>query len=199
MSVPPEAKNMPPMWMGYVSVENVDDSVTAIKAAGGAVHLPAWEIAGVGRIAMVADPQGASFYVMTPIGAPGQSTAFAPGRPGHGGWHELHTTDWKAALEFYSTHLGWAKSEAMDMGPMGTYLLFNAGGEAIGGMMNSPNFPQPMWLYYFGVDDIDAARHRVLNAGGVIINGPNEVPGGSWVLQAQDPQGAMFALVGPAS
>jgi predicted enzyme related to lactoylglutathione lyase len=198
MAVPPEAKDMPPVWMGYVSVDNVDDRVTSIKAAGGAVHMPPWDIPGVGRIAMVADPQGASFYVMTPTGE-GQSTAFAPGRPGHGGWHELHTTDWQAALDFYSAQLGWAKTEAIDMGPMGTYLLFNAGGDAIGGMMNSPNLPRPRWLYYFGLDNIDTAKTRVVSAGGQVLNGPNEVPGGSWVLQAQDPQGAAFALVAPAA
>jgi predicted enzyme related to lactoylglutathione lyase len=85
----------------------------------------------------------------------------------------------------------------MDMGPMGTYLLFNAGGDAIGGMMNDPAFKRPMWLYYFNVDDIEAAQARVQAAGGSVLNGPHEVPGGSWVIQAQDPQGAKFALVGP--
>ena len=32
--------------------------------------------------------------------------------------------------------------------------------------------------------------------GGTILNGPMEVPGGAWIIQASDPQGAMFALVG---
>jgi len=198
MTIPADAAahGMRPTWLGYLNVSDVDASVAGIVAAGGASHMPAWDIPGVGRIAMVADPQGASFYVMAPIGE-GPSPSFMPGQPGHGGWHELHTTDWKAALDFYGQQFGWGKSDAVDMGPMGIYQLFNAGGEAIGGMMNSPAFPRPMWLYYFCVDDIHAAKARVEAAGGAILNGPHEVPSGDWIVQAQDPQGAMFALVGP--
>jgi predicted enzyme related to lactoylglutathione lyase len=190
------ANGMRPGWLGYLNVADVDQSVAAIVAAGGVSHMPAWDVPGVGRIAMVSDPQGAAFYVMAPIGE-GPSPSFMPGHPGHGGWHELHTSDWPAALAFYGAQFGWAQSDALDMGPMGTYLLFNAGGDAIGGMMNSPDFPRPSWLYYFTVDDIHAARARVEAAGGAVLNGPHEVPGGGWIVQARDPQGAMFALVGP--
>jgi predicted enzyme related to lactoylglutathione lyase len=187
---------MQPIWLGYVRVENVDQCVSQIVAAGGATRMPATEIQGVGRIAMVSDPQGAVFYVMSPIGE-GVSAAFAPGRPGHAGWHELHTSDWQAASAFYGALMGWGQSAKIDMGPFGTYLLFNAGGDAIGGMMNSPNYPRAMWLYYFNVDDINAAKIRVLTSGGMVLNGPQEVPSGQWIIQAQDPQGALFALVGP--
>ena len=199
MAIPADAaaNGMPPVWLGYVDVVDVDASVAGLRAAGGAVHLPPTDIPGVGRMAMVADPQGAMFYVMAPQGTE-PSRAFAPGEPGHGGWHELHTTDWEAALAFYGTRFGFAKSDAMDMGPMGTYLLFNTGGEAVGGMMNSPN-PRPGWLYYFNVVDIDAAKLRVEEAGGAVLQGPMQVPGGSWIIQARDPQNAMFALVGPRS
>lgn len=197
MAIPPAARadGMPPVWLGYVDVPDVDQSVGEIQSAGGSVQMPAWDVPGVGRMAMVADPQGAAFYVMTPIGE-GPSPSFAPGRPGHGGWNELHTTDWTTALEFYGGRLGWGASEAVDMGPMGTYQLFNAGGDAIGGMMNSAGFGRPMWLYYFNVDDIDAAVSRVQGAGGAVVNGPHQVPTGDWMIQARDPQGAMFALLG---
>ena len=102
-------QGMRPMWAGYLNVADVDESVAAIKAAGGAVHVPATDIPGVGRFAMVGDPQGAIFYVMTPIGET-PSPSFAPGRPGHGGWNELHTTDWRAAFDFYSAQFGLAQS-----------------------------------------------------------------------------------------
>jgi predicted enzyme related to lactoylglutathione lyase len=81
---------------------------------------------------------------------------------------------------------------------MGTYQLFAlaSGGEPIGGMMTKPpHVPAPFWTYYFQVDGIAAAVARINAAGGTIINGPMEVPGGSWIVQALDPQGAMFALV----
>ena len=82
------------------------------------------------------------------------------------------------------------------MGAMGTYLLFNTGGDAVGGMMNSPDNFRPLWLYYFNVENIDAAKDRVEASGGEVFQGPHQVPGGSWIIQARDPQGAMFALVG---
>ena len=195
-NAPPVPQGMPPIWLAYVKVADVNATLAAMTAAGGTVHMPAMDLPQVGRMALVADPQGAMIYVMTPEGE-GPSRAHLPGQPGHGGWHELHTTDWEAALAFYGTHLGWAKSDALDMGPMGKYLLFNAGGEAIGGMMNSPGFPRPTWLYYFNVDDIDAAKTRLEAAGGTVLMGPHEVPGGQWIIQAQDPQGAMFGLLAP--
>ena len=57
--------------------------------------------------------------------------------------------------------------------------------------------PVSHWLYYITVDAIDAAQGRVKSAGGTVINGPMEVPGGSWIINGLDPQGAMFALVAP--
>jgi hypothetical protein len=73
--------------------------------------------------------------------------------------------------------------------------LFHSGGEDLGGMMNSPNFPIPTWIYYFTVDDINAAKARVEAAGGQVLNGPHQVPGGRWMLQGLDPQGAVFGLL----
>jgi predicted enzyme related to lactoylglutathione lyase len=97
---------------------------------------------------------------------------------------------------FYSDLFGWTKADTVDMGPMGIYQLFAAGGDAIGGMMTkTPQSPAPFWLYYFNVDAIDAAVERITAAGGKVIQGPHEVPGGSWIVQALDPQGALFALV----
>ncbi|MGB8221403.1 MAG: VOC family protein [Polyangiales bacterium] len=199
MALPPGAAeaDMRPAWLGYLSVIDVDQSVASIVAAGGAEQMPAMDIASVGRIAMVADPQGASLYVMTPSGD-GPATSFAPGTPGHGGWHELHTNDWEAALSFYRAQFGCERVGSMDMGPMGAYLLFGLGtGDAVGGMFNDPDAQRPYWLYYFNVDNIEAASKRVTANGGASTMDPHEVPTGEWIVQARDPQGAMFALVGP--
>ena len=49
--------------------------------------------------------------------------------------------------------------------------------------------------FYFNVDSINAAIERVKAGGGKVINGPMQVPGGAWIIQGQDPQGAMFSLV----
>jgi uncharacterized protein len=187
---------MPPRWLGYVGTADVDGTVAAFLAAGGQVHRPAMDLPGVGRIALVADAQGAMLYLMQPFGE-GISTAFSAGKPGHAGWNELNTTDWEAAFALYAPLFGWEKSRAMDMGPMGTYQLFSAGGEEIGAMMNSPDAPRPHWLFYFNVAEIDAAKARLEAAGGRILMGPHPVPGDLWMIQALDPQGAAFAMVGP--
>ena len=129
----------------------------------------------------------------------------APLKPGHVqpaelstsgrvGWHELLAADWEQALAFYGKLFGSQKADA-DIGTMGTYQLFSAGGQTIGGMCTKPpEVPVPFWLYYFNVGDIDAAGKRVRAGRGQILNGPIEVPGGNWIVQCTDPQGAMFAL-----
>jgi predicted enzyme related to lactoylglutathione lyase len=188
---------MPPCWLGYVSVADVDEAVGKIVADGGSLKMPATDIPGVGRIALVNDPQGVAFYVMTPTGqGEGESESYAVGKIGHAGWNELHAAEGPAAMAFYSKHFGWEKTEEMDMGPMGKYLLFNTGsGEAVGGMMTKHSPAPPSWLFYFNVDDITTAAARVGDGGGTVVNGPHQVPGGLWIIQCTDPQGAMFALV----
>jgi hypothetical protein len=197
MPIPPEAAGMPPVWMGYIGVDDVDAYAAKVTAAGGAVMRPQEDIPnGIGRFSVVADPHGVSFVLFTPGG--GEPPTDAGNEPGRIGWHELHSGDWVSAWEFYSGLFGWTKSDAVDMGPMGTYQIFATGGNPVGGMMTKmPQSPMPFWLYYFNVDDIDAAVSRIRDGGGQIVNGPAEVPGGQWIVQAIDPQGAMFALVSP--
>ena len=192
MMAAPDA-GMPSAWTGYVNVADTDAEVAAFEAAGGKVCWPANTLDGVGRMAMVADPQGALIYVMTPAMG-GQSDAFS-NAGGHCGWNEYHARDWEAAFAFYAGRLGWEKDVAMDMGPMGTYQVFTADGVQTGGMMNNP-LPQPAWLFYFNTTDIDQASDRITGNGGVIQLPPMQVPGGRWALVARDPQGAMFGLLG---
>jgi uncharacterized protein len=189
------AMGVKPCWSGYVGVDDVDAYAERVKAAGGAVHRPGADIPGVGRFAVVADPHGALFILFKGNDQPDQ-TPPAPGTPGTVGWHELYAGDGASAFAFYAGLFGWTKGDALDMGPMGIYQLFATGGEPVGGMMTKmPEMPVPFWLYYFNVDAIDAALERVTQNGGKALMGPHQVPGGQWILQCMDPQGAMFALV----
>lgn len=199
MTLPDDAKarGVPPNWTGYVGVPDVDAMAVRVAAAGGSIHHPPADIPGVGRFAVVADPHGAVLCLFkgNMDQAPPQPPA---GTPGLIGWHELYADDLDAAWAFYGTLFGWTKAEAIDMGPgMGMYQLFAAGGPTpIGGMMKRPpQVPIACWLYYVNVDAIDAAMARVAEGGGKVINGPMQVPGGSWIAQCVDPQGAMFAMV----
>ena len=186
---------MPPSWLGYIQVDDIDATARAIIADGGGKYMDQ-TIPGIGRFATVSDPQRAGFYIMTPEGE-GASPAFQPGAPGHCSWNEYHGKDGEAALQFYQKHFGWDADGVHDMGPMGLYRLFKVGAVQTGGIMTDAEAPGAYWVYYFGVDDIDAAKQRVETAGGRVLQGPVEVPGGGWILNGQDPQGAVFALFGP--
>ena len=195
MPIPDAAKGSArPVWFSYILVDDVDQAAAAIEKAGGAIHRPAWDVPGVIRIALVADPQGAVFMVAKPY--PRQPrTELAPRTPGGIGWHELYTSDWQAAFAFYEQMFGWTKGDAIDMGAHGTYQLFATGEAPVGGMMNNPpQSPGAFWLLYFNVEAIEAATERVKAQGGTIVMGPHQVPGGDWIVQCVDPQGARFAL-----
>jgi predicted enzyme related to lactoylglutathione lyase len=185
-----------PSWIGYIAVDDVDAYTKLVKDKGGTIHREPADIPGVGRFAIVSDPQGVMFALFKGAGTP--PPAVAPGTPGHAGWHELHALNGEKAFEFYSGMFGWTKADAMPMGDTGVYQLFAVDGVPVGGMMTKmPQSPQPFWVYYFNVPEIQAAEARVKSGGGQIINGPMQVPGGSWIVQCLDPQGAMFALVAP--
>lgn len=197
MQTPPRAEGVPPVWMGYIFTPDVDAATDAVAAAGGSIHKPATDIPGVGRFSVVTDPHGAAFMLMTPQGeAPEEKPN--PASPGLIGWRELYAGDWQAAFDFYASQFGWSKADALDMGPMGTYQIFNAGPDQMGGMLTKPaEVPSPFWLFYINVPTLDAAVEKATARGAKLIMGPHEVPGGSFVAQLIDPQGAMFALAAP--
>ncbi|MEI9851300.1 MAG: VOC family protein [Sphingomonas sp.] len=185
----------PPGWFFYIGVDDVDAAAAKVAAAGGSVHWPPNDLPGVGRLAMVADPGGAIFYVMK--GASDQaSTAFKRMAPGHGEWNELSAADDQAALAFYGELFGWKKEGAMPMGEAGEYSFLAHDGGIIGAVMRAPPGEPPRWNHFFRTGQIDEARERVAAGGGAIRMEPMQVPGGDWVVYAADPQGAAFGLVG---
>jgi uncharacterized protein len=196
MELPADARKMgaTPRWMGYVGVDDVDAAAERIKRLGGAVYVPPTDT-NIGRISVVADPQSATFAFIKGLKPRRQQPADLS-KSGGVGWHELPAADWNKAFAFYSELFGWQKANA-DISPTETYQMFSAGGQTIGGMFNKrPWDPIPFWLFYFNVDDIDAAAERVKAGGGRIYDGPLELPGGSWIARCADPQGAAFALQG---
>ncbi len=200
MVTPPDAGGMPPFWMIYFAVDDADKAAADIKAAGGRIYREPADIPGTGRFAVAADPQGAAFGILQPEpmeGQEGAGNAFDQKKEGHGNWNELMTTDPAAGFGFYSGLFGWQKSQAVDMGEMGTYQVFSHDGTDVGGMMGLGNSPVPAWLPYFGTNGVEAAMERITRAGGKVAHGPMEVPGGAFIAVAQDPQGAWFAVVGP--
>jgi predicted enzyme related to lactoylglutathione lyase len=158
-----------------------------------------FDIPGIGRIAMVADPQGAPFYVMKPIPPANdpnaKSDVFSRSAVQRCGWNELSTTDEKAARQFYGDQFGWTSDNFMPMGEMGEYRFFDHNSDQIGAVFNTPD-GRPRWRFYFRVPSIAAAKEAIEKGGGSVATGPMQVPTGDWIVVGFDPQGAEFALVG---
>jgi len=203
MAIPADLRDhgMRPWWGGYIGSDDVDADVGRLTAVGASVKRAAEDIPGVGRFAVLADPGGAIFMLLRGSSPEGME-APPPMSVGHVGWHELASGDFDADLAFYTGQFGWAKGEAMDMGPMGSYQLLSqdrlTSFEGMtGAIMPKPEqAPMPNWLFYFAVGDIDVAHDRIVAGGGRVVTGPMQVPGGAWIVQATDPQGALFAVVG---
>lgn len=194
MTLPADAKAMgaPPNWLTYVGTPDVDATAQQAKSLGAKILREPSDIPKIGRWALIQDPQGAVFAAFTP--APSDTSA-AP--PSGFSWHELATTDQRAALAFYQQLFGWEATSSMDMGPgMGTYQMFGWGGQAAGGIFTKPaQMPgPPSWLPYIKVPDSKKTAASVKKQGGKVINGPMEVPGGDWIAQGMDLQGAVFAV-----
>jgi uncharacterized protein len=192
----PEGAPFPPMWTGYLYVDDVDATARRAAQLGGSVCKAPADIPTIGRFAVLADPHGAMFNVMKP-----ESNESRPkvdsAAPGRIGWHDLSAGDLATAWTFYEKLFGWTKSDALDMGGGAVYQMFKTGGEnAVGGMMTKrATTPMARWTFYFSTEAIDAAAARVTGAGGKILAGPHPVPGGQWIVDCADLQGAPFGLV----
>jgi len=183
----------PPHWTSYVLVADVDATLKKITSAGGKILQPAFDVPGIGRMSQVADPQGASFWVMAgeEEGAPD-----APATHGQFHWNELWARDADKVVPFYEKVLGY-KSKAMAM-PDGTYHVLEKGGLPRAGIMTAPPDAPSAWLPYVAVDDCDAAVERASKNGGSIQVPATDIPNIGRFAVFTDPNGATLAVIKPA-
>lgn len=189
-----------PAWVPYLHVRDVDAAVADIREDGGTLLMPKMTIPE-GSFAMVSDPMGTPFYVMSPVPPPGkpeaQSDVFSVTEAQHVRWNELASPDLDAAKAFYAEHFGFEFKNSMPMGAMGDYCFIDHHGQVLGAIMaQQPGQPQ-LWVPYIGVPSVLAAKAAIEANGGKVMNGPHEVPGGDWIVVATDPAGAVFGVVGP--
>jgi predicted enzyme related to lactoylglutathione lyase len=150
------------------------------------------DIPTVGRFAVVADPQGATFALFRSAdGSPDPADAFH--------WNELWAKDADAVLPFYTKSLGLKLGEPMPM-PTGTYHILTFDGAQVAGALTSPPKDKvpAMWLPYLKVDDVDAAVGRAKAKGGKVIAEVMEVPTVGRFGIVADRQGAVLGLIKPA-
>lgn len=196
MKLPEEGVRMgaTPRWLGYVAVDDMEATIAQIRPLGGAILVSPTD-SNIGRIAVVADPQGATFALVTGL-TYGQSQPGGTDEPGRVGWHELLAEDQRRVFPFYGELLGWQKPPG-GTDPASVYELFSVAGQTIGGMLTKlPSVPQACWLHYFNVDDVGVAARRVNAGRGRVLQGPIELPSDCWIVRCVDPQGALFTLQG---
>jgi uncharacterized protein len=187
-----------PTWLFYIGVDDVDATIEKAEAAGAKVLMKPFDIPNVGRIALIADPQGIPLYVMR--GASDESsTAYERAGMGKVSWNELITPDQAGANAFYAKVFGWTYPDKMAMPGMGDYVFVAVGGSTIGATMMQPPDSPAGWRFYFRAPDIEVAAEKVNKAGGKVHAGPMEVPGGERIIVASDVHGVMFGVVGPGN
>ena len=206
---PPEAADsgIPPMWNSYVNVDNVDKTIAKWTAAGGSVVMPAMDVMTSGRMAFVADPEGA-VVALWQAGDHVGGEAFNE----HGAltWNELNTRDAAAVREFYGAALGWEFEKfGGDDAPMEYWLIrvpAKVPGAPLqddqynGGVMTmDETWPADLpahWMVYFHVDDADAAVAKLSELGGSVSVPAFDSSAGRIAIVG-DSQGGTFSLISP--
>ncbi|OIJ68243.1 glyoxalase [Streptomyces mangrovisoli] len=185
---------MPPaVWTTYLATESVDDTLGKAGDVGGKVVMPGMDVMDLGRMAVVADPQGAVFGLWEAKSFPGAGTVNE-----HGAliWSELSTSDPEAAGRFYAATLPMNPVPSAMEGAEG-YTEFQVGDRAVGGMMNLDQAPPgtpPHWMVYFAVDDVDSVVAAAARAGATVLAPPFDMVAGRMAVLA-DPQGAVFSVI----
>ena len=188
----PAQGGAPPHWLAHVLVDDVDAALGRVEGAGGQVVAPAMDIPEVGRMAVIADPQGAIVSLFASAGDP-------PTSQGVFVWDELLTTDIESAKRFYGEVVGW-ESREMEMGEGNVYTLFSSGGtDRAGGMPIPPQAEgtPPNWMTYLGTDDVDATVEKAKELGATVMMEPFDVATVGRLAILADPTGAAFGVYKP--
>jgi predicted enzyme related to lactoylglutathione lyase len=190
----PQFENVPPHWMTYVNSANVDESVTRAKSLGATILADPMDIPGVGRLAVLQDPTGATISVFKM----GEHHGTAQLGTTHGAfcWSELATRDTAAAKTFYTSLFDWGAK--VDDNPEMPYTEFQVSGTSVAGMMAMG--PQhgdapPHWMPYVAVSDCNAAAEKVEQLGGQVVVPPMDVPNVGRFSVIADPTGAHLAMI----
>jgi uncharacterized protein len=208
-SIPPEAPQMA-LWNTYVAVADADAAAATATEAGGTLLMPPFDVMDAGRMAVIADPEGAVFNVWQANRSIGAEVVNENGAVNFNG---LATRDPDAAAAFYGKVFGW---RVLDL-PAGKMWTLAGYGDHL--EENSPGLREQMaqmgapegfidvvaalnpiadddttpahWNVRFGVDDVEAVAAAARDLGGEVVAGPLDAP---WSRTAviRDPQGATF-------
>lgn len=175
-------------WVGSLSVGDVDEAAGWVKEHGGRVLQEPADLPNRGRMAVLADPQGAVFAALRSQGGD------PPDRdplPGDFAWMELWTTDLEGAHDFYRRLVGYQYATARG----GGYLVFGQQDVPRAGVVEVPwKGVEPNWLPYVMVRDLAIVLRSVERAGGDVLQEPRDDFGDGKVALIVDPTGGVAAL-----
>ena len=191
---PTQSPEAPTAWMLYIGTSDAEDLAAQVRAGGGTVIAPPFDVGDQGRMAVFQDPSGAFISAWQPAGMNG----FHTNAPNTFGWAELNSRGIEKAIPFYNHVFGWTHN-TREMGEgMPPYTEFQLGTESVaGGMEMNPMVPALVpsyWLVYFTVDDVDRSFRTAIGAGGQAMLPAHDFPGGRFAILS-DPQGAVFGVI----
>ena len=117
-------------------------------------------------------------------------------------WHELMTTDPKAAITFYTDVVGW-KTQAFGEAGDNAYMMWVASQGPLGGTMELPQQARqmgapPHWVANVLVSDVDATVEQAKKLGGKVLREAETMPSVGRFALIQDPQGAHLSVFTPS-
>jgi uncharacterized protein len=181
-----------PAWLSFVAAGDVDAvSKAALRDGGRSLSSP-HDVPGRGRIAVLADPQGAVFGVLA--SSSGDPPDVLVG-PGEWIWASLFARDPDKAAAFYQNLFDYEVFDLADAGP-DEHLVFASDGFARSTANPLPSTTaHPHWLNYVRVDNAARTAARVVALGGKVLLSPRDDRHGGQLAIVADPQGAPFGLL----
>jgi hypothetical protein len=181
---------IPPHWVSYVTVADVDKAASAAKENGGTIANPPTDIPDVGRFAVLLDPFGAVSVAFKSAHPERDNALTDRPSPSDFCWETLTTSDVAKAVAFYTKVYPWTSKKG---GPGDGTELFYAGDRMIADIQKAAGFP-PSWLTYVVVAKLAEGRARAEKLGGKILMPEIEVPGMGAFAVIQDDIGAVIGL-----
>lgn len=191
-----DSDGYPDMWTTYLRVDNIAATITSAKEAGAILYMGPMDVPEQGKMAMLGDPSGAAIGLWEFGGHTGFQ---AHEESNSSAWHELHSKDYRSAVEFY-TNVFDLQSIVMSDTPEFRYTSLVKDEKELAGIMDAAAFlPDQVpsnWQLYFQTDDVDATIATALTLGATVVN-PAEDSAYGRVAGLSDCTGAMFKLVQP--
>jgi hypothetical protein len=186
-----KAAGMPPMWLTYITVDDVDATTAKVGPAGGSVMQEPFDVFEAGRMSIIADPAGGIIGLWQAKDHIGSQLS---GEHGAISWNEYMSSGTDKSKAFFEAVLG--VTFFADPG-MGGYSMMMVDGAPVAGVIQRseqmPELANP-WLVYFAVDDCDAAFAKATSTGAAVVVPPMDIPPGRFSI-LKDPQEAEFGVI----